>query len=134
MYIIIKEVKNWSLIYSGGNFQNQDCFTFTFEIIYQSLCLLLFCRFFCLVFPSPSSLIIIVQYILIKAQFSLQNCLEAFFNGVCMCVCVYIYNFFFLAACRILVPWPGIDTQLPHWKDWDLNTACLGNSLQVLTV
>ena len=90
MYIIIKEVKNWSLIYSGGNFQNQDCFTFTFEIIYQSLCLLLFCRFFYLVFPSPSSLIIIVQFILIKAQFWLQNCLEAFLNGVCVCIYIYI--------------------------------------------
>lgn len=28
MYIIIKEVKNWALIYSGGSFQNQDCFIY----------------------------------------------------------------------------------------------------------
>ena len=93
MYIIIKEIKNWSLIYSGGNFQNQNGFTFTFEIIYQSLCLLFFSRFFYLVFPSPSSPSIIVQDMLIKAQFWLQNCLQAFFNGFSY---IYIYIYVFL--------------------------------------
>ena len=70
-------------------------FTFTFEIIYQSLCLLLFHRFFYLVFPSPSSPIIIVQYMLIKAQFWLQNCLQAFFNGFNF-IYIYIYTYIYI--------------------------------------
>lgn len=131
MYIIIKEIKNWSLIYSGGNFQNQNGFTFTFEIIYQSLCLLFFSRFFYLVFPSPSSPSIIVQDMLIKAQFWLQNCLQAFFNGFSY---IYIYMFFWRCCLQ--------DTSSPT-RDWYPATTlrglrpehCMaGNSLQIFTV
>ena len=34
-------------------------------------------------------------------------------------------------ACRILVPWPGIESGPWHWKLWVLTTGPPGNSLEI---
>lgn len=77
VYVCIKEVKNWALIYSGEEaFKIRIVYFYFLKSSISLYVLLLFTDFSIWFSPSPSSPIIIVQYMLIKAQFWLQDCFK----------------------------------------------------------